>query len=138
MSVLGIGEVATLVNTVIGRVFPDKAEAAKEALDAYEKDLDRQAEADKGQMAVNAAEAANANLFVAGWRPAAGWCCVIVIFCYYVIPTLIGTGFWVHDMLIQGKFIDFPMNPGAIWDLLLGMLGIGTLRTVEKIRGVSK
>ena len=132
---LGIGEVSALVNTVISRILPDKAAEAKAILDSYEKEQDRQAEVAKKQLEVNSVEAANPSLFVSGWRPGFAWLCIFVFACQYVIEP------WVV-WLCQLAGVHVPAFPelssGDLFNALLGLLGLGGMRTFERIKGVIK
>lgn len=88
---------------------------------------------DKNQTDVNAVEAANSNLFVAGWRPFIGWTCGAAIAYQYVASPVI---LWLASM----AHIAIPAPPrldGTLWELMFGMLGLGGLRTFEKIKGVA-
>ncbi len=83
------------------------------------------------QLEVNKQEAAHVSLFVAGWRPAMGWTCVSAYFLAYVGLPLIS---FISDAL--GNQIDLPViDFAALAPVLLGMLGLGALRTVEKVKG---
>ena len=89
---------------------------------------------DAGQNAVNLEEAKSANLFVSGWRPAVGWACTLGLV-WDVI---------VHPMATWACAVWFPtvvvpmIDSSVIVPMLMGMLGLGTMRTVEKIRGVAR
>ncbi len=86
----------------------------------------------KGQLAVNQTEAGNANSFVSGWRPSVGWvCCAGLAYSFVVRP--------IAGPLAQ-KYLGAPMDAldmGTLGTLLFGMLGLGSMRTVEKINGVA-
>ncbi len=92
----------------------------------------------QGQLDINKEEAKHASLFVAGWRPAVGWICGVAL----------GWNFIVHPMLLWIAFalpetaIDLTTAPqldtGELMTILLGMLGLGGLRTYEKRVGVSR
>jgi hypothetical protein len=84
---------------------------------------------DQGQQETNTAEAENRNLFVAGWRPWIGWVCGAAL----VSPLAV----WVFDL--AGHPIPRPPTlDDMLWQLMFGMLGMGGLRTFEKIKGVAK
>jgi Holin of 3TMs, for gene-transfer release len=84
------------------------------------------------QTDVNKAEAANANMFVAGWRPAVGWCCGLGLFSQFIVQPF---ATWIAALL--GKPIAYPsLDMGTLMTLLLGMLGLGAARTYEKVQGV--
>lgn len=87
------------------------------------------------QVEVNKQEAANRNLFIAGWRPFVGWSCGLALFWHFLgLPvTLFITG-WIgfeHPSLPQ-----FDMD--SLMTVLLGMLGLGGLRTFEKFKGITR
>lgn len=82
------------------------------------------------QMEVNKVEAANNNLFVSGWRPATGWACVFSM-CgnFMIIP------FTNFVMALLDKDIVVPLIPlDTMMPVLLGLLGLGGLRTYEKTK----
>ena len=87
------------------------------------------------QLEINKAEAASGSLFKGGWRPAVGWVCAIA-FAYHFI---------LNDLIIFGATfagVDLPEMPefdmGTLLTVLGGMLGIGSLRTYEKQKGLTK
>lgn len=85
------------------------------------------------QAGTNTAEAASSNLFIAGWRPAVGWSCAVA-FCYAFIIAPLST--WVA--VLVGHPMPLPtMDLSQMMPVLLGMLGLGGMRTYEKIKGVS-
>ncbi len=82
-----VAAVANIGGKVIDRIWPDPAQAAAAKLELLKMQQSGElaqlaAETDlaKGQLAVNAAEAANPSIFVSGWRPAVGWVCVLGLF----------------------------------------------------------
>jgi len=88
----------------------------------------------KGQLAVNAVEAASSSLFVAGWRPMVGWTCAAAFAYKFVIAP-----FAVLILAATGNPIEIPtLDFTEMSTILLGMLGLGGLRTVEKIKGVAQ
>jgi len=87
-----------------------------------------------GQLKVNAVEAANPHLFVAGWRPCIGWVGAAALAYQFLLYPLIVWG-WVA----LGNTLESapPMVDGsALYPIILGMLGIGAMRSVEKIKQV--
>ena len=76
------------------------------------------------QIEVNKQEAAHKSLFVAGWRPAVGWVCVLGMLVNFVIVPLVPS--------IQ------PLDISEMMTVLLGLLGLGGMRTYEKLKGVSR
>jgi len=89
-----------------------------------------QAENNKAQLEVNKEEAKHESIFVSGWRPATGWC-IVSAMCgnFMVIP------FTNFVMELIEKDIVIPLIPmDTMMPVLLGMLGLGGLRTYEKTR----
>lgn len=80
------------------------------------------------QIRVNQQEAAHKNLFVAGWRPAVGWICGTGLAIKVIVTPLLG-----------GVGVDIPdIELTELMTVLLGMLGMGGLRTYEKTKGVAR
>ena len=78
---------------------------------------------------LNKVEAQHRSIFVAGWRPAIGWICAIgILFAFVGNPLL--------DRFLGGEPVEVPLD--MILELVLAMLGLSTLRTVEKVKGASK
>ena len=87
----------------------------------------------QGQNEVNKVEAASSRLFVAGWRPFVGWICAAALGFQYIGRPLIAMA-----VSMAGVPVDMPaIEAGELLPLLLGMLGLGGLRTVEKVKGVA-
>ena len=88
---------------------------------------------DKGQTDINAVEAANTNLFVSGWRPFIGWVCGIALAYQYVAAPLL---MWIASSLHIALSAP-PKLDGTLWELVFALLGMGGLRTFEKVKGVA-
>lgn len=88
----------------------------------------------KGQLEVNKAEAASASLFVAGWRPAVGWVCVLGMASNFVLIPIVNFILALADSAITVPLID----TSTMMPVLLGMLGLGAMRSAEKIKKVSR
>jgi len=119
-------------STVLDKVLPDKKanDAAKAALAQMQ--LSGELQAVVGQLEINKAEAQNGNWFVAGWRPAIGWVCALTLFSNFIVRPL-----FMFIARSVGHPIEFPaLDLAPLMTLLGGMLGFGTMRTVEKIQGV--
>ena len=81
----------------------------------------------KGQLDVNKVEAAHKSLFVAGWRPAIGWVCALGLFYNVILANIIGI------------WIDLPeIDTTLLVPVMMGMLGLGAMRSYEKVQGVSR
>lgn len=126
----GIG---TVVDKVLGLI-PDVNERARAEAEFNKALLDAVVREGADNRDTNKVEAAHTSIFVSGWRPFIGWVCgAALCFQYLVRP------FWVWSAAIW--LPDSPVPPtldGMLWELILGMLGIGGLRTVEKWKGVAR
>ena len=96
------------------------------------------------QIAVNVEEAKSLNWFVAGWRPAVGWVCVAALGLSYVPKALVLTAFWAYQAYLNlahpeievQALLPFPdLGVTDLLGLLGAILGVGILRTVEKVKG---
>ena len=87
------------------------------------------------QVKVNAAEAASGSLFKGGWRPCIGWICGIAFGYHFILQPVI-----IFIVALIGMDIpDLPsFEMGTLLTVLGGMLGIGSLRTYEKQKGLTK
>ncbi len=120
--------IAGQVIGIIDKFIPDPAAKAKalQELAALEGELAMK------QMDVNIAEASHQSVFVAGWRPAIGWVCGLA-FAY---------SFILRDFLMVGGKAFFGIDPNTVppidnaslMTVLLGILGLGAMRTYEKVK----
>tara|TARA_R110000772_G_scaffold90186_3_gene186383 strand:- start:1047 stop:1445 length:399 start_codon:yes stop_codon:yes gene_type:complete len=86
------------------------------------------------QMEVNKVEASSSSLFVSGWRPAVGWCCVFAMAGNFIV-----TPFANFVLVLLDVHVTIPLVPlDTMMPVLLGMLGLGGLRTLEKTKGVHR
>jgi hypothetical protein len=134
-----IGAILPVVGTLIDKLFPDK-QAADEAkikmMELAQKgelaQLDAQMQLAMGQIETNKIEAASTDPFRAGWRPMAGWACSLGLFYEFllrpILPWLVGlTGAEVAPM----PSVDIDQ----LMILLGGLLGLGSLRSFERVKG---
>ena len=141
----GISSIITGIGKLFGIADPDIA--AKLQDQKFQLELQRilaeiqidvgQLDLAKKQADINLAEAATGRWFIAGWRPAVGWVGAIALACFFIPPILISTLFWTHDMWVAGHALPFPMDITSLMTLMTGMLGLGGLRTWEKLRDVA-
>ena len=129
-----------LLGTLMDKMFPNPAAAADAKLKLMElaqagelAQLDADTKLAIGQMDVNKAEAASTSLFVAGWRPFVGWVCGGALAFKFVVAPLLAFGFAAYGHPVALPVLDFS----EMSTILLGMLGLGALRTAEKIKGVA-
>jgi len=120
---------APILDRTLSALIPDPVERQRMVGDLY----GQLARADLSQLQVNQAEATHASLFVAGWRPAIGWICAAALAYQFVfMPIALWFTSWYG--------IDFATPPSLdahIWELMFGMLGMGALRSLEKLKGIA-
>ncbi len=127
--VTGIGAVATLATDLIDRLFPNRIAQAKERAEYLEKAQELDNQLATGQMAIDQAEAASSSFFVAGARPFIMWVCGIAFLYHLLLQPLL-----TYLMAIFGHTFPLPVFDSVMLnDVLMGMLGLGTMRTVEKM-----
>lgn len=133
MSITGIGEIAGLATSIVNKIWPDKTQQEKDALAFQMQQALIDSDLVKGQLAINQAEAGNTSIFVAGWRPWIGWVCGCAFAWSYVAAPLAN-----YVATLSGHAVTLPaLNLDGMMPVLLGMLGLGTMRTTEKLKGVS-
>ena len=84
-------------------------------------------EALKGQLEINKMEAAHKSLFVAGWRPAIGWICAVGLLYNTIVANVLGIWMAVPEV-----------DTTLLVPVMMGMLGLGAMRSYEKVQGVSR
>jgi|TARA_S200002703_G_scaffold58558_1_gene50872 hypothetical protein len=122
------------VTGLLDKFIPDADTKAKLAHEVATMAEEHAQEIAKGQMEINAVEAANSNVFVSGWRPFIGWTCGLGMFGNFItIP------FSNFVLALFEVDIVIPLVPlETMMPVLMGMLGLGAMRTYEKKSGVSK
>ena len=123
-----------VVGDVLDRFFPNKEEKARAEREIEAKLTAHLASIDLAQLEVNKQEASHRSILVAGWRPFVGWTCGLALFYTYLVQPM------ATFVLAQtGHLIQLPpVDLSAMMPVLLGMLGLGGLRSFEKYKGVSK
>lgn len=81
----------------------------------------------KGQLEVNKVEAAHKSLFVSGWRPAIGWICGLALLYSTILSPILSIWFTVP-----------PVDSSLLTSVLMGMLGLGAMRSFEKKNNVAR
>jgi|TARA_R100000482_G_scaffold69066_1_gene25954 hypothetical protein len=90
--------------------------------------------ANMAQIQVNKTEAQHRNVFVAGWRPFTGWICASALAYHFILEPII-----VFFLATQGITLQLPeFDMGSLLTVLMGMLGLGGLRTYEKKQGLTR
>ena len=133
MSLDPISAALDLGNTIINKIFPDPTQANQAKLELLKLQQSGELATMTAQTDINKEEAKSSSLFVSGWRPAIGWVCALALAYQYLIRPLAGTVASIFEITI-------PVLPGLddnLWQLMMGMLGMGGLRTFEKVQGVA-
>ena len=115
------------VSAILDKVIPDKdlrEKLSHEIATMAERHSQEQVMA---QIEVNKVEAAHHNMFVAGWRPAIGWICGLALLYSTIISPILGIWVTVPEV-----------DTSLLTTVLMGMLGLGAMRTFEKTKGVSR
>jgi hypothetical protein len=131
---LGIG------SKLIDKLFPDPAQKAAAQLELFKlqqngelAQLTADTQLAQDQLDINKAEASNSSLFVSGGRPFILWICGIGFAVQFVFGPLAQ---WVSSL--AGHAVVFPtLDWSVMMPMLMGMLGLGGFRTIEKIKGVA-
>jgi hypothetical protein len=127
------------LGTLIDRLIPDRAAAEKAKLEIEAQLVASANEAAMAQVEVNKIEAGHATVFVAGWRPFIGWVCGVALALYYIPMFIIGMALWIWACLEAGQLVPRPeLGVAEIIGLVMAMLGLGGLRTLEKLNGVAR
>ena len=139
MSVLDI--IIGPIFKVIYKLIPDQAAKAQMQLQVLQmqqagefNELEEAVALAKQQNDINAIEAASPDPFKSNWRPAVGWTCVAgLVYQFLIMPILpwLITSFGGHTLPLPA------IDNGTLMTLLGGLLGLGGMRTLEKIKGVA-
>jgi len=122
-----LSQLISPVAGLLDKFITDKDQAAKLAHEIATMADNHAQELAKGQLAVNKAEAESGSLFIGGWRPFVGWVC--------------GIGLMYNVILSQFLAIWFEVptvDPSLLTPVLMGMLGMGAMRSYEKKNAVAK
>lgn len=134
-----------ILGSVFDKVLPDPAAAADAKLKVLElaqrgelAQLDAEAKIALGQIDINKADAQSSDAFQRRWRPAAGWVCVAGLTYTFIFQPLFP---WLIKVLVllTGSSMVVPDLPPIDIDYLLGLLGallgLGGLRSIERVKG---
>ena len=127
--IFGGGEAAVSGVTAIGTVLDNLFTSKDEKLTQEAVRIRLAQQPDMAQIELNKIEAGHRSVFVAGWRPFMGW----------VGGLGLANMFLVNPWIQWFTGLDGPNLPeGVIMELVFALLGLGTLRTMEKIKGKAK
>lgn len=125
---------------ILDKAIPDpeaKARAQLELMkmqqDGEFKELDAQLQVSLAQAEINKMDAASSNAFQSGWRPLAGYMCVAGMGYEFLLRPLLP---WL--LTVMGvEAPELPSLDAVLFELMFGMLGLGTLRTADKWKRVN-
>ena len=119
-------------NTIINKLFPDPEQAAKAQLALMKMQQDGELAAIVAQTDINKIEAASGSVFVAGWRPFCGWVGGAGLAYAAIVEPLLRL-----IASLNGYTGEFPAIDTTItMQILFGLLGLGAMRSFDKVKGV--
>ena len=122
-----LSQLISPITGLLNKVITDKDQAAKLAHEIATMSERHAQELAKGQLEVNKAEAETGSLFIGGWRPFVGWICGLGLLYNVIIAQILGIWFTVPEV-----------DASLLTPVLMGMLGMGAMRSYEKKSGVAK
>lgn len=118
---------------VLDRVVPDQAAAAKAKTEMEAKLLEAAVSQASQQASINQVEAGHQSIFVSGWRPFIGWVCGAGLAWAFLLAPMLA---WL--LPVAGVATVLPaLQMEYLLELVVAMLGLGALRSFEKMRGVA-
>jgi len=124
--ITGIGAVADFATTIVNKIWPDKSEQEKQQIAAAVMVV-------QGQLDINKEEAKSPSVFVSGARPFIMWVCGVA--CAW---NWIGLKIALFIAAYTGHVLNLqPADMTEMLPVLMGMLGLGGYRTIEKLNGVA-
>lgn len=121
---------------ILDKVIPDPEARAKAQIDLLRlqqegqfKELDAQLQVNLAQSEINKIEAASQSGYQAGWRPLAGYVCVGGLAYEFLLRPLLP---WVMTVAGVESVPELPSLDSVLFELVFGMLGLGTLRTADR------
>ena len=123
------------ITGLLDQFIEDKDQKAKLAHEIATMSQKHAQELAVGQLEINKTEAQHRSIFVAGWRPFLGWCLSFAMLWHFMLaPSIIFAAGMAGMTLPELPVFDMD----SLMTVLLGMLGLGGLRTFEKAKGLSK
>tara|TARA_R110000822_G_scaffold106384_1_gene234497 strand:+ start:44 stop:451 length:408 start_codon:yes stop_codon:yes gene_type:complete len=129
-----LGSLIEPVSSLLDKAIPDKdlkAKLAHEIATMAERHTHDQV---KAQLEINKTEATHASMFVAGWRPACGWVCVLGMAGNFLVIPFANMTLNLLETGVEVPMIDLA----TMLPVLMRMLGLGGLRSFEKIKKVER
>jgi hypothetical protein len=122
------------VTSLLDKFIPDTTERNRLAHEISTMAERHAQELAKAQIEVNKEEAKSTSIFVSGWRPAVGWVCVSGMAFNFICVPLGNFCFSVSGMAVVLPALDLS----EMLPVLMGMLGLGAMRSFEKAKGVAR
>jgi hypothetical protein len=133
MSLDPISAALDLGNTLISRIFPDPAQANEAKLELLKLQQSGELATMTAQTDINKEEAKSASILVSGWRPFVGWVCGSAFALHFLLLPLAN-----FFMVANGqKEVVLAFDMQTLLTVLMGLLGLGGMRTYEKVQGVA-
>lgn len=130
-----LGATAVPAIEAIGNIVDEVFTSKEEKLSAEQLKLALLQKPQLAQVELSKIEAAHRSIFVAGWRPACGWVCALSLLYTFIL----------YDLLNWCRLVFFPetpeppiLNSELLHLVVMSMLGLGSYRTVEKLKGRSR
>lgn len=134
MNPLLIGPILDIGKSLLDRFGPeDKGERAKADAEFMRMAAEGELKQVIAQLEINASEAAHPSVWVSGWRPFFGWAGGAGFLYATILQPMLA--WWAS---IKGWPVPPVLNLDLLWVVVTGMLGIGGMRSVEKIKGVTR
>lgn len=128
------GMIGPILGPLIDRI-PDPNERARAKEQVEAQMLAAMTSLVQGQLEINKQEAQHGSIFVAGWRPGIGWICGLALGWNFIIQPIANWVAFTSGVDLAGVP---ALDTGELTTILLGMLGLGGLRTYEKRLGVAR
>jgi hypothetical protein len=129
-----LGAFLALINpiaSILDRIIPDKSQAAAAKAALLQSEVQGEFSNALAQIQTDQAEATNTSIFVAGWRPFVGWVCGAAFAYAFIVQPLLKFVLSAFHVQVETPVIDFS----AMSPVLLGMLGLGAMRSYDKAQG---
>lgn len=138
MGILALIPALTPIVEKVLDFIPDPAEKARAQAAATQAMLDAAMQMAAAQTDIDKVEAASSSLFVAGWRPFVGWCCGGAFAYQFIAQPLLS---WLANLIVVNIGGTVPILPtldtSQLTTILLGMLGLGAMRSYDKAQGTT-
>jgi len=129
-----VSAVAGLLNTAIDKLWPEPAAKATAEAPLMTAQAAAAIASVQQQIDINKIEAASGSVFVSGWRPFVGWACGGAFAAHFILLPLLN---WLIELFGHSAIV-IPFDMATLSTVLMGMLGLGTMRSVEKMAGVAR